>query len=53
MNELRNQGAGAKAQDVLVRGGINAQNWSNAGSFLDNTISSFLPGGGGIWKALF
>lgn len=53
MNELRNQGAGAKAQDVLTRGGINSQNWQNAGGFLDNAISAFLPGGGGFMKALF
>lgn len=44
-NELRNQGAGAKAQYQLVKGGINAQNWANAGSFLDDTIKSFIPGG--------
>lgn len=47
-NDLRNQGAAARAGDVLTRGGINAQNWNNAGSFLDDAISSFLPGGGGF-----
>lgn len=51
-NDLRNQGAGAKAQDVLTRAGINAANWNNAGSFLDNVASSFIPGGGGAGAAL-
>lgn len=53
MNEARNAGASAQAQAKLIRGGIDARNWQNAGSFLDNAVSSFLPGGGGIWKALF
>lgn len=47
-NLLRNEGAAAKAGDLLTRAGINAQNWNNAGSFLDDAISSFLPGGGGM-----
>lgn len=47
-NLLRNEGAAAKAGDVLTRAGINAQNWNNVGGFLDNAISSFLPGGGGF-----
>lgn len=29
---LRNQGAGAQAQSILTRGGINAQNWNNIGT---------------------
>jgi hypothetical protein len=45
-NDLRNQGAGAKAQEQLIRGGINARNWQNAGSFLDTAIASAIPGGG-------
>ncbi len=44
---LRNQGAGAKAQYQLVKGGINAANFNNAGSFLDDAIASILGGGGG------
>ncbi len=55
-NAQRNAGAGALAQSALVRGGIAAQNWSNAGSFLDSTISSALGGGGGggfNWSSLF
>ncbi len=46
-NLLRNQGAGAKAQYQLVKGGINAANFNNAGSFLDDAISSIIGGGGG------
>lgn len=52
MNASRNLGAGARAQGALVRGGINSQNWQNAGAFLDNSISAFLPGGGGIGSFL-
>jgi hypothetical protein len=44
MNRSRNMGAGARAQGALVRGGINAQNWQNAGSFLDNSIGKLLGG---------
>jgi len=51
-NALRNQGAGAQAQAQLVKGGINAQNWKNAGAFVDDTISSVL-GGGFNFKSLF
>lgn len=52
-NDLRGFGAAAKAGDVLTRAGINAQNWNNAGSFLDDAISSFLPGGGGGFGSFF
>lgn len=53
-NDLRNQGAAALAQAKLIRGGINAQNWQNAGGFLDSIVSSIAGGGiGGIAKALF
>jgi hypothetical protein len=45
INDSRNAGAGAMAQSALVRGGIAAQNWANAGSFLDNGISAALGGG--------
>jgi len=46
-NQLRNQGAGALAQSQLVRGGIAAQNWNNAGGLLDSALGSILGGGGG------
>lgn len=49
-NELRNQGAGAKATDVLTRAGITAANWNNAGNFLDKAASSFIPGGSAFSK---
>lgn len=44
MNASRNMGAGARAQGALVRGGINAQNWQNAGGMLDSTIGRLLGG---------
>jgi len=44
-NALRGQGAGAQAQAALIRGGINSQNWKNAGSFIDDSISAALGGG--------
>lgn len=48
MNNSRNMGAGARAQGALYRGGINAQNWKNAGGFLDSAVSAAMgaPGGG-------
>lgn len=48
ITELLGRIGGAKASGALTRGGINSQSWSNAGSFLDDAIKSFLPGGGGI-----
>lgn len=42
----------AQANNYLARGRINAQNWQNAGSLLDSVASAFLPGGGGLGKAL-
>ena len=49
MNDSRNFGAGVRAQGALTRGGINAQNWINAGSFLDEAARAGTPfmGGGG------
>lgn len=41
---LRNQGAGAMAQSALVRGGIAAQNWANAGAGLSDAIGQILGG---------
>lgn len=52
MAKLFGQQGSAKAGKYLAKGAINAQNWSNAGSFIDDAITSFLPGGGGI-KGLF
>jgi hypothetical protein len=48
ITNLLSQIGGAKASGFLTRGGINAQNWNNAGSFLDDAVSAFLPGGGGF-----
>lgn len=48
MNASRTQGSNALAQAALTKGGIAAQNWNNAGSFLDDAVS----GGGGIGKIL-
>lgn len=49
-NSLRNQGAGAQAQAALTKAGINAQNWKNAGSFIDDSISAAMGGGGFSFK---
>lgn len=46
-NTLRNGGADALAQAKLVRGGINAKNWGNAGSLLDGAFSAATGGVGG------
>lgn len=47
-NNLRLGGAEARANGLLTRAGINAQNFQNFGSFLDNGISTALGGGGGF-----
>lgn len=52
ITQLLGQQGQARASGLLTRGGINAANWQNAGSFLDDTISSFLPGGS-MLKGLF
>lgn len=44
---LRNMGAGAKAQSALIRGGIAQRNWQNVGSTIEDVLSSILGGGGG------
>lgn len=49
---LNSQIGDAQANNYLTKGGINARNWQNAGSFLDSIASSFAPGGGGIQSAL-
>lgn len=53
-NALRNQGADAMAQSRLVRGGIAAQNWQNAGSFVEDAIGAIAGGGSGgfDWRKL-
>ena len=55
--QFRNAGADALAQAKLVRGGINARNWQNAGGLLDQGFSAATAGVGGtagsIFKALF
>lgn len=48
--DMRNEGAAAKAGDILTRAGINAQTWNNVGGFLDDAISSFIPGGSFLKK---
>jgi hypothetical protein len=50
-NDLTQQGQ-AKASGSLAIGGINNQMWNNAGSFLDQAVSAFLPGGGGVGSIL-
>lgn len=50
ITQLLGQIGGTQAQGALTRGGINAANWQNAGSFLDDTVSSFLPGGSFLSK---
>lgn len=51
-SNLTTQIGQAQANNYLTRGRINAQNWQNAGSFLDSAVSAFVPGGSGIGKAL-
>lgn len=41
----------AQAANYLTKGGINARNWQNAGSFLDGVAGAF-GGGGGVAGAL-
>lgn len=52
MAGLFNQQGAAKAGMHLAKGGINAQNWANAGSFIEDAASSFFPGLGSF-KGLF
>jgi hypothetical protein len=53
-NILGQQGQ-VRAGGLLTRGGITAQQFNNAGSFLDSLASSFLPssGIGGALKSIF
>ena len=48
-NSMRFAGADARAFGLNQRAGINAQNWQDAGSFLDSAVSAAMgaPGGGG------
>lgn len=50
-NSLTQQGQ-ARASGALAIGGINNQMWNNAGGFLDQAVSAFLPGGGGFGSLL-
>jgi hypothetical protein len=50
-NSLTQQGQ-ARASGALAIGGINNQMWNNAGGFLDQAVSAFLPGGGGFGSIL-
>lgn len=45
----------AQATNYLTKGGINAANWQNAGSFLDGLAGGFMGGGGikGALKSIF
>jgi hypothetical protein len=45
------QGKALASKDLAI-GGINSQMWNNAGSFLDQAVSAFLPGGGGFSSLL-
>lgn len=45
-NSLTDQGKNLASKDLAI-GGINSQMWNNAGSFLDQAVTAFLPGGGG------
>ncbi|MES2904007.1 MAG: hypothetical protein V4696_07465 [Pseudomonadota bacterium] len=50
VSNIYGQQGDIRQQGLLTRGGINAQMWSNAGSFLDdsvNKIAKFFSGGGG------
>lgn len=54
--QLYGQIGDARANNYLTRGGINAANFRNIGSFADSIASSFMPGGGGAqsaFKSLF
>lgn len=44
---------GYQAGNFIVKGGIDAQNWANAGKFADSAASAAIPGGGaGLSSAL-
>lgn len=47
ITSLFGQQGQAKASGALAIGGINNQMWNSAGSFLDQAVSAFMPGGGG------
>jgi len=44
---LNSQIGGFQAGNFLTKGGINAQNWANAGKFADAAAKAAIPGGGG------
>lgn len=53
ITELLGQQGQARASGLLTRGGINAANWQNAGSFLDEAVSAALGAGAGPGGAKF
>lgn len=58
LTNLYGQQGATRAQGILTRAGINAQNWNNVGQFADGLVSSFAGGGGrgglgGIFRSLF
>lgn len=50
-NNLRGQGAGAKAQYQLIKGNLAAQNWRSAGSLGDQLAAALAGGGSGAGGA--
>ena len=46
-NALRGQSADAMGQSALLRGSLASQNWSNAGTMLDDAIRQAIGGGAG------
>lgn len=46
VSNIYGQQGDARASGLLTRGGINAQNWNNAGSFLDDSFKAIFGGGG-------
>lgn len=50
VSNLFGQMGDVRAGGLLTRGGINNQLWNNAGGFLDNVASSFIPGGSILGK---
>lgn len=53
LGDLFTQQGQARAGGLLTRGGINAANWKNAGSFLDDAVSAAVGAGAGPGGAPF
>ncbi|RSV20356.1 hypothetical protein CA236_00105 [Sphingomonas sp. ABOLG] len=45
VTNLLSEIGGAKANNFLAKGRINAENWANIGGFLDDAVANFIPGG--------